>query len=323
MRVQSLTTSVAFSRVARLCLALVLVAGATPAEARQAMCAIDMGSNTFRRIVGSFANGRYEQKAIDKQTLGVGDDVTKHGRISDAKLEEIRRTLTTFKASCDKDGVSTVVAIGTAAFRDAPNAPRIVELASTLGIAMEIATEARESELAYLVGSLGRDGYAVIDHGSRSIELVSTSGGALRHLVFDLGYRIAYDTFFARSSDAGGAVRAFQARLQTHVPKAPFMKGQTTLVGVEYGDMMAVLFDGASVEGRVLTLEALKERLQRVTSLPPAQFEALKKQKDIDRALPRLVTAVFLTEAFGYTRLELTDRELGVGLIIEAGVKRG
>ena len=38
---------------------------------------------------------------------------------------------------------------------------------------MEIATEKRESELAYLVGSLGRDGYAVIDNGSRSIELVA------------------------------------------------------------------------------------------------------------------------------------------------------
>lgn len=100
------------------------------------------------------------------------------------------------------------------------------------------------------------------------------------------------------------------------------MKGQTTLVGVEYADMIDVLFKGAPAAGRVLTLDALKARLQQVASLSPAQFEALKKQKDIDRALPRLVTAVFFTEAFGYTRLALTDRELGVGLIIEAGLKR-
>jgi exopolyphosphatase/pppGpp-phosphohydrolase len=308
-------------RVVRWLLAFVLVAAVPAAEARQAMCAIDMGSNTFRRIVGSFENGRYTQRAIDKQTLGVGDDVTKHGRISDAKIEEIRRTLATFKASCDKDGVSRVVAVGTAAFRDAPNSPRVVELASALGIRMEIATEARESELAYLVGSLGRDGYAVIDHGSRSIELVSRSGGALQHQVLDFGYRIAYDRFFARASDAGAAIRAFQERLQPYLSKASFMKGRPTLVGVEYGDMMDVLFEGKSVEGRVLTLDALKTRLQEVSSLSPAQFEALKQQKDIDRALPRLVTAVFFTEAFGYPRLELTERELGVGLIIEAGLK--
>ena len=41
------------------------------------------------------------------------------------------------------------------------------------GIAMEIASEARESELAYLAGSLGEDGVAVIDNGSRTIELVA------------------------------------------------------------------------------------------------------------------------------------------------------
>jgi hypothetical protein len=29
-----------------------------------------------------------------------------------------------------------------------------------------------------------------------------------------------------------------------------------------------------------------------------------------------------LTERFGYPQLELTDRELGAGLIIEAGLKR-
>ena len=54
------------------------------------MCAIDMGSNTFRRIVGAFENGRYVQSAIEKRTLGVGDDVAAHGRISDAKLAEIK-----------------------------------------------------------------------------------------------------------------------------------------------------------------------------------------------------------------------------------------
>jgi hypothetical protein len=41
---------------------------------------------------------------------------------------------------------------------------------------------------------------------------------------------------------------------------------------------------------------------------------------DIDRALPRLVAAVVLLDAFGYSSIELTDRELGTGLIIESGL---
>src|SRR5687767_9144715 len=87
------------------------------ADAAAATCAIDMGSNSFRRIVGSFENGRYSQRSIEVRTLGVGDDVAKNGRISDAKLAEIEATLAAFKRSCESDGAAPVVAIGTAAFR--------------------------------------------------------------------------------------------------------------------------------------------------------------------------------------------------------------
>lgn len=293
-----------------------------PAAARAGMCVIDMGSNTFRRIAGSFEQGRYVQTAIDKSTLGVGDDVATHGRISDAKLEEIRQALLTFRAACLKERASAVAAIGTAAFRDAKNGPRVVAIAKALGIRMEIATERRESELAYLVGSLGRDGYAVIDNGSRSIELVSRERGTMHHVVATLGYRVVYDQFFAKAPAAAAGVEALATQVRAHASKARFMRGKTKLVGVEFGEMAEVLFEPAATEGRVLTLTQLKERLQHLAALSPSGFQALKQQKDIDRALPRLVVAAVLTEAFGYTQLELTDRELGVGVIIEAGMRR-
>ena len=162
-------------RVGLLALLLVTVvpAGAHAADADRLVCSIDMGSNSFKRIVGSFTAGRYKQIDIQKKTLGVGDDLTRNGKISAAKLADIEATLVEFKASCARYGTASIVAIGTAAFREAPNGTQVVELARKLGIRMEIATEKRESELAYLVGTLGRKGYAVIDNGSRSIELAS------------------------------------------------------------------------------------------------------------------------------------------------------
>ena len=298
-----------------------VTAGAANAAGKP-ICAIDMGSNSFRRIVGSFENGRYEQRILGKRTLGVGDEVARDGRISDPKLAEIKEVLAAFKTSCDKEGVAPVVAIGTSAFRDARNGARVVDIAATLGIPMEIATEKRESELAYLVGSLGQDGYAVIDNGSRSIELVSKEGRAPRYLVFNLGYRLAYEQFFAAAEDPAPAVRAFRDRLRQEVRKASFMKGKKKLVGVEFGEMADVLFAPAELEGRIFTLEALKQKLHEITTSRASEFRALKKKTDIDRALPRLVVAAFLTEALGYSRLELTERELGSGLIIEAGLKK-
>ena len=302
-------------------LAIVSVTADAAMQPRTPICAIDMGSNSFRRIVGSFDQGRYVQRSIEKKTLGVGDDVTRHGRISDAKLAEIDEALSGFKTSCQKDGARPVVAIGTSAFREAPNGARVVAIAAKLGIPMEIATEKRESELAYLAGSLGQDGYAVIDNGSRSIELVAKDGGATRYVVFNLGYRVAYETFFAKAADPEAAAQAFRDRLMPEASKAPFMKGKKKLVGVEFGEMADVLFEPAALEGRVFTLQALKQRLHQITSSGPKEFQAFKKTTDLDRALPRLVVAVALTEAFGYSQLELTEREIGAGLIIEAGMK--
>ena len=285
-------------------------------------CVIDMGSNTFRRIVASFANGRYVQTNVEKRTLGVGDDLARHGKISDQKLVEIDAALASFKAACGKEGAAPVVAVGTFAFRAASNGARVVEIAARHGIAMEIASEKRESELAYLAGSLGQDGYAVIDNGSQSIELVSRSGGVLQYSVFNLGYRAAYEAFFVGATDPAQAVRAFRDRLLPELSKAAFMKGKSKLVGVEFGDMIEVLFEQGQVEGRVLTIEELRRRLDQIASSSAGEFAALKQKPDIDRALPRLVAAVVLTEAFGYPSLELTARELGTGLIIEAGLTK-
>ena len=201
-------------------------------------------------------------------------------------------------------------AVGTAAFRDAANGPAVIEIAAGAGVPMEIATARRESELAYLVGSLGRPDYAVIDHGSRTIELVAKDAGTLRFVVPTLGYRVAYDTFFSKSTDLAAAVDAYRKQLQLEAARAPFMKGRKTLVGVEFGDMVDVLFEAGKVDGRVFTLRQLKDRLNKLTAAGPSGLEALQQAKDIDRALPRLVAAVTLVEAFGYSSIELTDREL-------------
>ncbi len=298
----------------------VIAMSACSSTAPRSMCAIDMGSNSFRRIVGTFAAGRYVETAIESKTMGVGDDVEKHGRISDAKLGEIERTLTDFAAACREDGVSAPVAVGTAAFRNAPNGGRVIEIAGRAGVRMEIASEQRESELAYLVGSLGQAGHAVIDNGSRSIELVAMSSGVLEHHVFNLGYRIAYEEFFARAEAPAAAIAAFRARVLQEAEQAAFMKGHSRLVGVEFMEMADVLFEPVP-DGHSYSLATLQERLDAIASRP-AEFEQLKRTKDIDRALPRLVVAVALLERYGYSALVLTNRQLGTGLIIEAGLRR-
>ena len=84
------------------------------------------------------------------------------------------------------------------------------------------------------------------------------------------------------------------------------MKGMKKLVGIEFGEMAELLFPPAPLEGRVFTLRELQQRLHEITISRDNQFQVLRKKKDFDRALPRLVVAASLTEEFGYSRLELT-----------------
>jgi hypothetical protein len=44
---------------------------------------------------------------------------------------------------------------------------------------LEIVSEERESQLVYLVGALEKPNFAVIDNGSRTIELVTYAAGVI------------------------------------------------------------------------------------------------------------------------------------------------
>ena len=160
------------------------------------VCVIDMGSNSFKLILGEMKEGKYVQHHFAKNRVYVGDDMSKTGMISPPKLKEIRQILEKYLAVCDANGIRMRSAIGTAAFREAKNQGDVVEIAKSLNLPLEIVSEERESQLAYLVGTLGKPNFAVVDTGSRSIELVTYAEGRYQWSVFNLGYRIAFQRFF-------------------------------------------------------------------------------------------------------------------------------
>jgi exopolyphosphatase/guanosine-5'-triphosphate,3'-diphosphate pyrophosphatase len=119
------------------------------------VCAIDMGSNSFKLMLGEMKGGKYVQHHFIKSKLGVGDDMSKTGVISPPKLKEIRQTLEKYLDVCDSNGILTRSAVATAAFREAKNQGEAVEIAKSLNLPLEIASEERESQLAYLGARLG------------------------------------------------------------------------------------------------------------------------------------------------------------------------
>lgn len=284
------------------------------------VCAIDMGSNSFKLMLGEMKGGGYVQHQVTKNRLGVGDDMAETGVISALKLKQIRQTLENYLAVCQSKGIHTRAAVATAAFREAKNRDEVVAIAQSLNLPLEIASEERESQLAYLVGTLGARNFAVIDNGSRTIELVASSPRGYDWSVFHLGYRIAFQRFFQNANSFGEASDRYRQELAPHLRAADFMKDRDGYAGVEMEDAARYLLSQDRVDGVRISLETVAQKITALNAMSREEFGQLKKAKDIDEILPRLVVLEQTLTIFGYREMQVFERELGVGLIVEKGL---
>ena len=284
------------------------------------LCAIDMGSNNFRLIVGEMKGGKYLQHHFTKDRLGVGDDMSATGVISLSKLQQIDQTLKKYWADCDSKGIPIRMAVATAAFREAKNKGEVAKIAESLNLPLEIASEERESQLAYLVSTLGKPNFAVIDNGSRSIELVTRSASGYQWDVFNLGYRIAFQQFFESARTFAEADEGYRKALARHLSTASFMKNRDGYMGVEMEDVARYLLAQDRVDGALISLDMVSRKIATLRAMSEVEFSQLKKARDIDQILPRLVVLEQTLITFGYREIQVFERELGVGLIVERGL---
>src|SRR3954464_13851400 len=95
-----------------------------PGYARQRMriAALDLGSNSFHLLVADVhPDGTFEPVTREKEMLRLGDEVSRHGRITDAAVEHAVDTVRRFKRIADADGAVDVIAKATSAIRSAAN----------------------------------------------------------------------------------------------------------------------------------------------------------------------------------------------------------
>ena len=287
------------------------------------VCVVDMGSNSFKLILGEMSGGTYVESYADRKTLGVGDDMSKTGRISEGKLKDIREALAEFKERCQSKGAVSFRAVATAAFREAENGRHVVDIGNEIQIPVEIASEERESMLAYLTATNGAENRAVVDNGSRSIELVAKNNfGGSSWKVVNLGYRAAYDEFFLKATTFAEAYDRMSSALAREFGDVQFFAGRQDFVGIELDEMAQYLLKKKNVSGRRIKLSALRKQLDKLKAQDAAEFAALKNVREIDRVLPRMVALEYLLKKAGYRSVGVVSRELGVGLIIEAGLRQ-
>lgn len=141
------------------------------------VAALDMGSNSFHLVVvRGHGPTQFDILLKEKVMMRLGDEVARTGRISDESKVRIKETVATMANLARGSGASEMVALATAAFRDAKNSGSIVdELEESLGIKVSVISGKREAELIWRAISHAVDfeGQTVLgaDLGGGSLEI--------------------------------------------------------------------------------------------------------------------------------------------------------
>lgn len=285
--------------------------------------AIDMGSKNFKFVFGQKVNGRITTELIRKERLEIGKEVTEnHGMIGQNKFRQIEETLSQFMRYCRERGASTVLAIATSAIRNAKNHQQVIDLASDIGLSIEVAEGAREGEVGYLAATGGAPNKLVSDSGSKSIQIAWEINGKILSRSIPVGYELAFESFVEHASTLDETIDNFGRFLDGNFKELPQNTDQIIALAANTITSFVTQEKKTRYNGRTLTRTALNGKMSEIRRLSPAQYNNLKSSlPQAEKILPGLVFLDYLMERTGHGEALISEAELPVGLIVEYFLK--
>jgi exopolyphosphatase/guanosine-5'-triphosphate,3'-diphosphate pyrophosphatase len=292
---------------------------------------IDLGTNSIRLDLVALRRGQARRLHREKRMVRLGDGLFAGGRLNRAALERVEAALADFAALHRAAGVRRVLAVATAALREAPEAPRLVEAwKERFGIAFRVISGLEEAALIAR-GVLAQEAppsgpYALIDIGGGSTELSLCRGSTvLESVSLPLGASRLQQTCLQTLPPVPGGVEALRAacrRPLENLRDAGRWPRVREFIG-SGGSIRALrkLARAAEAKAQPFTLHFLTElnrrliRLDRVGLLHVPGMDP--KRVDL------LVAGSLLLEecclVLGAQRIRSTDAGLRDGLLLEAG----
>ncbi len=115
------------------------------------IAALDLGSNSFHLlVVETRPDGSFVPLVREKEMLRLGDVVAREGRLTEEAMEAAIDTVRRFKTIADAQRVGEIVAMGTAALREAANGPEAAErIEAETGVVIKVVSGIREAQLIF------------------------------------------------------------------------------------------------------------------------------------------------------------------------------
>lgn len=141
------------------------------------VAAIDLGTNTTRLLVADASDGRLRELVAQRAFTRLGKSLLEGGAIPPQKIEETAEVVRTQSRVAREVGALEIVAVATAAIRNAPNRAELCDaVESAGGMPLEVLSGDEEARLSFVgatrtLSAPAEGTIAVIDVGGGSSEL--------------------------------------------------------------------------------------------------------------------------------------------------------
>jgi exopolyphosphatase/guanosine-5'-triphosphate,3'-diphosphate pyrophosphatase len=292
-------------------------------ERRIAVC--DLGSNSFRLVVFTAAEGWWRRTDEIHEAVRIGAGLAETGKLSEAGIARALATTDVFAHFCAATGITEIDAVATSAIRDATNAHEFLDRAALDVRVLSMEEEARMGYLAAVNSTTLADG-AVLDLGGGSMQLVRVASRHARELQsWPLGAVRMTERFgLGQGIATKKQLRALREHVATELEDAPWLpKSGRRLVGIggTVRNLAAAVQRAAGVpefgvQGFIVEREALGELVGRLAALEPADRAKVPgiKYSRADLILAGAAVVEAVLDLGGFPAIEATEAGLREGV---------
>ena len=276
---------------------------------------IDIGSNTTRLLVAEAGHGTLRELTAERVFTCIRKSLDDGGRIPPDKVVETVRVVASQGRRARDLGATAIVAVATAAIRDAPNRAELERgVEDALGVPLRVISEEEEARLSF-VGATR----TLSDLGTGTVAVVDVGGGSTEIAVGSPDGRVEW----WRSLAIGSGVLA-DRHLRSDPPTAEEVAAVRRQVAVAFNGLTAPKVESAVAVGgtatslaRVLGVGLDHDTLERgIALLSQAPIAALANRLSLDPERVRLLPAGILV-------LQAISDRLGPLQIARGGLREG
>jgi exopolyphosphatase/guanosine-5'-triphosphate,3'-diphosphate pyrophosphatase len=305
---------------------------ATP-SAEQRTAVIDLGSNSFRLVVFTAADGWWKRTDEIYEAVRIGAGLAETGELGEEPMNRALSTIDVFAHFCRALGIDDVRPVATSAIRDARNGRAFARRAGdATGLQVRVLSTSQEALYGHLaaVNSTTLDDGAVLDLGGGSLQLVRVRERRPNDLEsWPLGAVRTTEAFLPGGDVVPRkALKALRSHVADELAKAPWLADAgDRIVGI--GGTVRNLASAAQhlagqphvgVQGFVITRDALAELVDTLAAVPAVERGRVPgiKSGRADLILAGAVVVQTVLEVGGFDGIEATEAGLREGVFFES-----